>query len=426
MIDIRLARERPDWVKAQLAKTGVDGAEVDRLLGCEARRRSLKQELDRMRAERTRESRALGALGPAEREARRAAMRALGERIGALERELAQAEGEFQTLILGLRNIPRPDVPEGGTEADNQVVRSEGAPPQFSFEPRPHWELGERLGIIDFERGVKLAGTRFYVLLGEGARLERALIAWMLDLKTGAQGYTEVWPPLMVNSAAATGTGHLPRFRDTMYRDAEEDFWFIPTAEVPLTNLYRDEIVDVARLPIYLTAYTPCFRREKMSAGRDVRGIKRGHQFDKVEMVKLTRPQDSDRELLGLVEDACEVCRRLGLSFRVVRICSGDLGFASAATYDIEAWAPGLGEWLEVSSCSNCTDFQARRAGIRFRPEKGAKPEFVHTLNGSGLGLPRTLIALLENGQREDGSVVIPEVLRPYMGGKSAIEMPRQ
>jgi seryl-tRNA synthetase len=348
-------------------------------------------------------------------------MRALGDRISAGERQLTELERQFEQLMLGMRNLPRPYVPVGKSEADNKIVRAEGQPAQFAFKPLPHWELGELLGIIDFERGVKLSGTRFYVLMGLGARLERALISWMLDLKTLRQGYLEVIPPLMVNSAAAIGTGHLPKFQDTMYRDIEEDYWFIPTAEVPLTNLYRDEILDAERLPIYLTAYTPCFRREKMSAGRDVRGIKRGHQFDKVEMVKLVTPETSDDELEKLVENACEVCRGLRIPFRVVQLCTGDLGFQSAATYDIEVWAPGSEEWLEVSSCSNCTDFQPRRANLRFRRNKGERPGFVHALNGSGLGLPRTLIAVLENYQQSDGTVVVPEVLRPYMGGVEVI-----
>jgi seryl-tRNA synthetase len=421
MLDIRLIREQPDFVKAELAKCGVDPAEVAQMLETDARRRRLQHELDDLRASRTRESRELGKATPEERERRRAEMRALGDRISADDRELAEVERQFEQLMLGMRNLPRPYVPVGKSEADNKIVRGEGQPAEFSFKPLPHWELGERLGIIDFERGVKLSGTRFYVLMGLGARLERALIAWMLDLKTLEQGYLEVIPPLMVNSASATGTGHLPKFQDTMYRDIEEDYWFIPTAEVPLTNLYRDEILDAERLPIYLTAYTPCFRREKMSAGRDVRGIKRGHQFDKVEMVKLVMPESSDEELEKLVENACEVCRRLKIPFRVVQLCTADLGFSSAATYDIEMWAPGSGEWLEVSSCSNCTDFQPRRANLRFRRNKGERPEFVHALNGSGLGLPRTLIAVLENYQQADGTVVVPEVLRPYMGGVEVI-----
>ncbi|HLJ43340.1 MAG TPA: serine--tRNA ligase [Candidatus Binataceae bacterium] len=421
MLDIRLIREKPDFVKAELAKCGVDPAEVDAILEADARRRRLQHELDELRAQRTRESRELGKASPEERERRRAEMRALGDRISTDERELTEVERQFEQLMLGMRNLPRPYVPVGKSEADNRIVRSEGQPAESAFKPLPHWELGERLRIIDFERGVKLSGTRFYVLMGMGARLERALIAWMLDLKTLEQGYLEVIPPLMVNSASATGTGHLPKFQDTMYRDVEEDYWFIPTAELPLTNLYRDEILEAERLPIYLTAYTPCFRREKMSAGRDVRGIKRGHQFDKVEMVKLVAPESSDEELEKLVENACEVCRRLKIPFRVVQLCTADLGFQSSATYDVEMWAPGSNEWLEVSSCSNCTDFQPRRANLRFRRTRGERPEFVHALNGSGLGLPRTLIAVLENYQQPDGTVVVPEVLRPYMAGVELI-----
>jgi seryl-tRNA synthetase len=422
MLDIRLIREQTDFVKAELGKAGVEAAEIDRVVECDAERRRLQHELDELRARRTRESKELGRMAPEEREPRRLEMRALGDQITAGEQQLAEVEARFNELMLGMRNIPRPYVPVGRGEADNQVVRIEGEPRKFEFAPAPHWELGEKLGIIDFERGVKLSGTRFYLLAGLGARLERALIAFMLDLKTREQGYLEIAPPLMVNTATATSTGHLPKNADTMYHDAEEDYWFIPTAELPLTSMYRDEILDAARLPIYLTAYTPCFRREKMSAGRDVRGIKRGHQFDKVEMVKLVRPETSDDELQVLVENACEVCRRLGIPFRVVQVCTADLSFAGAAQYDIEMWAPGLGEWLEVSSCSTCTDFQMRRANIRYRPERGGKTEFLHALNGSGLGLPRTLIAVMENYQQADGSIVIPEVLRPYMGGADIIK----
>jgi seryl-tRNA synthetase len=422
MLDIRLIRQQTDFVKDELGKAGVDPAEIDRIVECDAERRHLQRELDEMRARRTRESKELGRMAPPERESKRLEMRALGDQISAGEQNLTEVEHRFSDLMLGIRNIPRPDVPVGSGEADNKIVRTEGEPRKFEFEPAPHWELGEKLGIIDFERGVKLSGTRFYVLAGLGARLERALIAFMLDLKTREQGYLEIAPPLMVNTATATSTGHLPKNADTMYHDAEEDYWFIPTAELPLTSMYRDEILDAARLPIYLTAYTPCFRREKMSAGRDVRGIKRGHQFDKVEMVKLVRPETSDNELQSLVENACEICRRLGIPFRVVQLCTADISFASAATYDIEMWAPGLGEWLEVSSCSNCTDFQMRRANIRFRPEIGGKTDFLHALNGSGLGLPRTLIAVMENYQQADGSIVVPEVLRPYMGGVDIIK----
>src|SRR6266849_1418486 len=423
MLDIRLIRERPDFVKAELAKTGVDPAEIERVITVDADRRRLQHELDELRARRTRESRELGKASPEERDRKRAEMRELGDRIAAGERELAEIEQKYTDLMLGLRNIPRPYVPVGRSEADNKVVRVEGEPAKFDFQPLPHWELGERLGIIDFERGVKLSGTRFYVLAGLGARLERALIAFMLDLKTREQGYLEIAPPLMVNTATATSTGHLPKNADTMYHDAEEDYWFIPTAELPLTSMYRDETLDENRLPIYMTAYTPCFRREKMSAGRDVRGIKRGHQFDKVEMVKLVRPETSDDEFHKMVNDASEICRRLQIPFRVVQLCTADLSFASAVTYDLELWAPGCAEWLEVSSISHCTDFQARRAKIRFKT-KGGKPELLHTLNGSGLALPRTLIAVLENYQNEDGSVTIPEVLRPYMGGLDRIRKP--
>jgi seryl-tRNA synthetase len=420
MLDIKLIREETAWIKSELGRAGVEEGEVDRVLEADAHRRRIQHELDELRARRTRESKELGKLTPEAREGKRAEMRELGDRIAAGERELSQVEQQLTDLMLGLRNIPRDYVPTGSSEADNRVVRTEGEPRQFDFTPRPHWELGERLGIIDFERGVKLSGTRFYLLRGLGARLERALIAWMLDLKR-EQGYLEIIPPLMVSTATATSTGHLPKNADTMYRDIEDDFWFIPTAEVPLTSMYRDEILEAEQLPIYLTAYTPCFRREKMSAGRDVRGIKRGHQFDKVEMVKLVRPETSDVELQLLVENAAAVCRGLEIPFRVVQQCTADLNVASAASYDLELWAPGLGEWLEVSSCSNCTDFQMRRANIRFRPQKGGKTEFVHALNGSGLGLPRTLIAVLENYQQADGSVMIPTVLCRYMSGIEVI-----
>ena len=421
MIDIRLIRERTDFVKSELGKAGVDAGEIDVIVACDADRRRLQFELDELRARRTRESKELGRMAPEERETRRAEMRELGDRITTGERTLSEIEQRLSELMLGIRNIPRPYVPVGTSEADNQLVRQEGEPVTLGFPPLPHWELGVKLGIIEFERGVKLSGTRFYLLAGLGARLERALITFMLELKTREQSYLEVAPPLMVTTETATSTGHLPKNADTMYHDAEEDFWFIPTAEVPLTSMYRGEILDTERLPIYLTAYSPCFRRERMSAGRDVRGIKRGHQFDKVEMVKLVRPETSDDELQSLVENACEVCRRLEIPFRVVQLCTADLSFASAATYDIEMWAPGIGEWLEVSSCSNCTDFQMRRANIRYRPQKGGKTELVHALNGSGLGLPRTLIAVLENYQQADGSVVVPEVLRPYMNGVEVI-----
>jgi seryl-tRNA synthetase len=421
MLDIKLIREQPDLVRTKLTQTGVDPAEVERVLEADARRRKMQHELDDKRARRARESKELGKASPEEREKKRVEMRALGEEISAGERELTGIEEECERLMLMLPNLPQDWVPIGKDESENKITRSEGTPQQFtSFKAKPHWELGEALGIIDFERGVKISGTRFHFLLGAGARLERALITWMLEVKTQEQGYLEVAPPMMVNTAAAIGSAHLPKFADTMYRDYQEDFYFIPTAELPLTNMYAREILEADRLPIYLAAYTPCFRREKMSAGRDVRGIKRGHQFDKVEMVKVVHPSTSDAELDKLVENACEICRRLEIPFRVIQMCTGDLGFSAAGKYDVEMWAPGVEEWLEVSSCSNCTDFQARRAQIRFR-EKGGKPELAHTLNGSGLGLPRTLIAVMENYQNEDGSITIPRVLRPYLGGLERI-----
>jgi seryl-tRNA synthetase len=440
MLDIKLIRDRPDFVKAELAKRGIAPAEVDRLLEADAKRRKLQAEVDQLRADRKRRAREVGKLPPEQRAAEIAKIRAeeeaelklsagavvAGGAIDAsnplilLGTQLALAEKSVGDLALTLPNIPRPYVVVGASEADNRVIKTEGTPLEFTaFKPAPHWELGETLGIIDFDRGVKLSGTRFYVLSGAGARLQRALITWMLDVKR-EQGYLEIIPPLMVSRETATSTGHLPKNADTMYHDDEDDFWFIPTAEVPLTSLHRDETLDESVLPIYLTAYTPCFRREKMSAGRDVRGIKRGHQFDKVEMVKLVRPETSDDEFHKMVNDAAEICRQLQIPFRVVELCTADLSFASAVTYDLEMWAPGCGEWLEVSSVSNCTDFQARRAKIRFK-SKGGKPELVHTLNGSGLALPRTMIAVLENYQNEDGSVTIPEVLRPYMGGMDRI-----
>jgi seryl-tRNA synthetase len=311
-------------------------------------------------------------------------------------------------------------VPVGPDESRNVVVRQEGEPRAFDFEPLPHWDLGPTLDIIDFERGVKLSGTRFYVLKGLGARLQRALITWMLDVHL-AQGYTEIYPPYMVRQEMMVGAAQLPKFADNIYHDAEEDYWLIGTAEIPLTNLHRDEILEPGALPLKYMAYSACFRREKMSAGRDVRGMKRGHQFDKVEMYKLVEPETSYDELETMIHDAESVCQGLGIAYRLVQMCTGDLGFQAAAKYDLEMWAPGAEEWLEVSSVSNCTDFQARRANLRYRPERGAKPRYVHTLNGSGLALPRVMIAVLENYQQADGSIAVPEVLRPYMGGIEVI-----
>ena len=424
MLDIKLIRDNPEEVKERLATVGVPGTDVDGLLNSDRVRRARISEVEALRAERTKRSKEIRKISdPTERDTTVRSMRALGERVSQLEKQLAQAEEDFQQRLLDLPNLPHPDVPVGQDEDENVVIRTAGKPPAFAFSPRPHWELGEALGIIDFERGVKISGSRFYILKGLGARLQRALISWMLDLHVNEHGYTEIYPPAMVKQDCLVGTGNLPKFGDNLYRDIEEDFWFIPTAEVPVTNLYREEVIEPGQLPLYHVAYTPCFRREKMSAGRDVRGIKRGHQFDKVEMVKFVEPSQSDAELLALVDNAEDVCRKLNIPYRVVQMCTGDLSFVAACKYDVEMWAPGCAEWLEVSSCSNFRDFQARRAKIRYRPEPGAKPELVHTLNGSGLALPRVVIAILENYQQADGSVVIPTILRPYMGGREKIDM---
>ncbi len=357
---------------------------------------------------------------PAERQAKIEAMRQVGDQISALDEKLRQIEIQLEENLSIIPNIPDERTPYGKDEEENVVIRTVGELPSFGFEPKAHWDLGPDLGIINFEQGVKITGSRFYVLSGAGARLQRALISFMLDLHS-RQGYTEKYPPFMVKGETLYGAGQLPKFQDNLYKDHEEDLWMVPTAEVPLTGLHMGDILEETTLPLHYTAYTPCFRREKMSAGRDVRGIKRGHQFDKVEMYIYCLPEDSNAQLEKMVADAEETCRLLGLPYRVKQLCTGDLGFGSSITYDIEAWAAGCGEWLEISSVSNVTDFQARRANIKYRPEDGGRIRFVHTLNGSGLGMPRTLISVLENNQQADGSVVIPEVLRPWMGGIEVI-----
>jgi len=421
MIDLKLIREHPDLVRREIAKLNTT-APIDDILVLDAKRRDLLQEVEALKAQRNAASKEISRLkDPAEREARIAEMRAVGERIALLDAEVRSVDERLNQLLLEVPNLPHPDVPVGKDETENVVVRTVGEPRRFDFAPLPHWELGPSLGIIDFERGVKISGTRFYVLKGDGARLQRALIAYMIDLHVQKHGYTEVYPPFLVRRETLVGTGQLPKFADNLYRDVEDDLWLIPTAEVPVTNLHREEILEPGTLPLYYVAYTACFRREKMAAGKDTRGIKRGHQFDKVEMVKIVEPQTSDAELDSLVANAEDVCIGLGIPHRVVQMCTGDLSFSAAIKYDIEMWAPGVQEWLEVSSCSNFRDFQARRAGIRYRREPGARPEYAHTLNGSGLALPRVLIAVLENYQQADGSVVIPEVLRPYMGGQEVI-----
>ncbi len=416
MLDVQLFRHEPQRVRDGLASVGADPVLVDTVLELDQRRRAALQGLETARAERTRCSKEIGGLPAEQRKAAGASVRALGEEIAKLEVTADEAERRLRDVMLEIPNLPHPTVPVGPDDSANVVLREEGQRPALGFEPKPHWEIGPALGIIDFERGVKVSGSRFYVLFGAGARLQRALISFMLDLHTREHGYVEVYPPAMVKEHCLYGTGNLPKFADNLYRDAEEDYFWVPTAEVPVTNLYRDEILENAALPIRHVAYSPCFRREKMSAGRDVRGIKRGHQFDKVELVKFVRPEDSDRELEGLLADAEDVCRRLELPWRIVQMCTGDLSFVASIKFDIEVWAPGCGEWLEVSSCSNFRDFQARRAQIRFRRDREHRPELVHTLNGSGLALPRVLIALLENHQQADGSVRVPAALRPYVG----------
>jgi seryl-tRNA synthetase len=412
MLDLKFIRENIDLVR-QAIDNRQDTAPLDEILELDQERRRKLLELESLRHERKQAAREKKADEEAIEEGRD--LRAM---IKGLEEEVRSLDNQLEELLLQVPNIPHPTVPVGKDESGNIVVRSWGEPRKFDFEPAPHWKLGESLGIIDFERGVKLSGTRFYVLKGLGARLQRAIISFMLDLHTAEHGYQEVYPPFMVKRECMVGSGNLPKFADNLYHDEEDDFWFVPTAEVPITNLHRDEILPPGVLPIYYVAYTACFRREKMSAGKDTRGIKRGHQFDKVELYKFTEPSTSDQELEKLVNDAEQVCQKLELPYRVKQLCTADIGFAAQKAYDIEMWAPGCGEWLEVSSCSNCGDFQARRANIRYRPSPEAKPQFVHTLNGSGLALPRVLIAIMENYQQADGSILIPEVLQPYVGQK--------
>lgn len=429
MLDLTYIRQHPDEVKAAMVKLNA-AAPIDLILELDAQWRKLLQEVEALRARRNATSKEMGRfqrrfkeVSPEERKALQAEfetvrqeMRQLGERIKALDVNLRDVEAQLYAAQLQVPNLPHESVPVGKDENENVVLRTEGQPREFDFEPLPHWDLGPMLGIVDFERGVKLAGTRFYVLRGLGARLQRAIITWMLDLHSQEHGYTEIYPPVVVKRECLIGAGQLPKFEDNIYHDVEDDFWLIGTAEIPLTNLHRDEILDADQLPLNYVACTPCFRREKMSAGRDTRGIKRGHQFDKVEMYKLTTPETSYEEMEKLRQDAEDVCRRLEIPYRVAEMCTGDLGFQATKKYDLEMWAPGVQEWLEVSSISNTEDFQARRTNLRYRPALAAKPRYVHTLNGSGLALPRVMIAVMENYQQADGSIVVPAVLRPYVG----------
>jgi seryl-tRNA synthetase len=410
MLDLKFIRENPELVRQAIANRH-DDTPVDEILRLDTERRQKIGKLDSLRQERKTISK--------EREKAQERGRALRVEIQELEDEARKLDERLEALLLQVPNIPQPDVPVGRDDSDNVVVRTWGDPKKFDFTPVPHWKLGEDLGIIDFDRGVKLSGTRFYVLKGLGARLQRALIAFMLDLHTTEHRYQEAYLPYMVKKVCMVGAGQLPKLAENIYHDAEDDLWFVGTAEIPLTNLHRDEILTKESLPLYYVAYTACFRREKMSAGKDTRGIKRGHQFDKVELYKFVEPETSNEELEKLTHDAEEVCQRLGLPYRIRKLCTGDLGFASTKSYDIDVWAPGCEEWLEVSSCSNCSDFQARRTNIRYRPTADARPQFVHTLNGSGLALPRVMIAIMENYQRADGSIVIPEVLQPFVRART-------
>ncbi len=410
MLDLKFIRENIDLVRQAVASRQ-DTAPLDEILKLDAERRQKILELEDLRHTRKESSRENRPMAADEG-------RDLRGRIRGLEEEVKTLDKQLEDLLLQIPNIPHSSVPVGRDESANIVLRTWGEPQKFDFEPAPHWTLGESLGIIDFERGAKLSGSRFYILRGLGARLQRALIWFFLDIHTTKHCYQEVYPPFMVKRECLVGSGNLPKFADNLYHDAEEDFWFVPTAEVPLTNLHRDEILAAESLPRYYVAYTPCFRREKMSAGKDTRGIKRGHQFDKVELYKFVAPETSYQELEKLVGDVEDVARKLGLTYRIKQLCTADLGFASAKSYDVEMWAPGCKEWLEVSSCSNCADFQARRANVRYRPATDARPQFVHTLNGSGLALPRVMIAIMENYQQADGTIAVPEVLQPYVGAK--------
>ncbi|ADY73798.1 Seryl-tRNA synthetase [Desulfurobacterium thermolithotrophum DSM 11699] len=419
MIDIKLLRKEPEKVKELLSRRDKKYiAMVDELLAVDSERRAIISEVEDLKAKRNKYSKEIGKLFKEGRKEEALKLKSevekISERIVSLEKELTDIEKKFERLILSIPNPPHVSVPIGEDEEDNVVIRYWGEKPEFCFEPLPHWDIAKELNILDFERATKLAGSRFVIYKKWGAKLERALINFMLDLHTSNHGYEEIIPPFLVNTKTMTGTGQLPKFEEDLYKIENEDLWLIPTAEVPLTNIHAGEILPEKELPKYYTAYTPCFRREAGAHGRDVRGIMRLHQFNKVELVKIVHPETSYEELEKLVREAEKVLQLLGLHYRVVELCTGDLGFSAAKTYDIEVWIPSQNKYREISSCSNCEDFQARRAKIRFR-DKNGKTRFVHTLNGSGLAVGRTVIAILEQYQQEDGSVIVPEVLRDYI-----------
>ncbi|HLG50022.1 MAG TPA: serine--tRNA ligase [Chloroflexota bacterium] len=419
MLSLKLIRDETERVRQMLADRGTT-APIDEILALDDQRRQLLVEVEGLRARRNAVSQEIGRTRERPPELI-AEMRDVGSRIKALDQRLAEVDEELNQLLLFVPNMPDPSVPIGRDERDNVEVRRWGEPRSFDFQPQAHWDIGERLHGIDFARGAKLSGARSWVLCGEVALLNRALIAFMLDLHTTEHGYTEVLTPYLVRRECMIGTGQYPKFAGEYYTVDEGDLTLIPTAEVPVTNLHREEILSIEDLPIYNVAYSACFRREAGAAGRDTRGLIRVHQFEKVEMVKVVTPETSSDELERLVADAEDVLQRLGIPYRVMLLCTGDLGFTAAKTYDIEAWFPGQGRYIEISSCSNCGDFQARRANIRFRRGPSERPEFVHTLNGSGLAIGRTLAAVLENYQQADGSVIVPEALRLYMGGRTVL-----
>jgi seryl-tRNA synthetase len=423
MLDVKLLREDIAQVKERMALRGTQ-VDWDQFVSLDRERRDALANLERLKEQKNRLSGEIGKLKKSGGDAT-ALMREVEEiskAIRQLEGPVAEIDERFGKFMLSIPNLPHPSVPVGRDAQDNREVRRWSEPPEFDFAPKNHWDLGEELGILDFARASKLAGARFALYMGLGARLERALINFMLDLHTGERGYKEIWPPILVNRGALIGTGQLPKFEEDLFRIDNPEFFLIPTAEVPLTNIHREEMLERDGLPIKYVAYTPCFRREAGSYGQDVRGLIRQHQFNKVELVKLTEPETSYDELETMVQDAEEILRRLNLPYRVVELCTGDMGFPAAKTYDLEVWLPGQAMYREISSCSNCEDFQARRAQIRYRKEKKDKPIFVHTLNGSGLAVGRTLVAVLENYQQKDGSVIIPDALRPYMGGREKID----
>ena len=422
MLDLKFVRDNPEIVRRAMELKNEAG-DLDGLLTLDQSRRDQLKEVEELKQVRNRVSKEIGKAGADSEESRKKKeeMRTVSIKIKELDDKLRSVDTEMEMILLSLPNIPDQVVPEGRDEEDNVEVRSWGKPPQFSYEPLAHWDIGENLKILDFPRAGKITGSRFAVYFGAGARLQRALISFMLDLHTNEHGYCEVFPPFLVNSASMTGTGQLPKFAEDAFKVEDSDLYLVPTAEVPVTNLHRDEILEADQLPLYYAAYTACFRAEAGTHGRDTRGLIRQHQFNKVELVKFVRPEESHEELEKLTRDAEKVLQLLELPYRVMLMCSGDLGFAPAKKYDLEVWLPAANTYREISSCSNFTDFQARRAGIRYRPEQGKKTQFVHTLNGSGVAIGRTVAAILENNQQENGSVIIPKVLRPYFKGQDLI-----